>query len=204
MVGIVDYGMGNLMSVFNGVEMCGGEAEIIDDPKALLDVERVILPGVGAFKDCIANLREKGFVEVLNKIAFEQKKPIIGICLGMQAMARKSYEGGEFEGLGWFEGDVVRLTPSSPEFKVPHVGWNNIDKKEHPLFEGLPESPDVYFVHSFHMKCDSQEDIAATCDYGMTVTAAVAKGNIFASQFHPEKSQDYGLRIFENFLEWNP
>ena len=200
MIGIVDYGMGNLKSVFNAVEYCGGDVELCAFPEELEDKEKIILPGVGAFRDCMENLRNRGFVEVLNRIVLKEKRPILGICLGMQAMARKSFEFGEFEGLGWFEADVVRLSPSDSSLKVPQIGWNNISYKKHPMFEGLPESPDFYFVHSFYMKCDSENDVAATCDYGMTVTAAVAKDNIFATQFHPEKSQDYGLKMIENFI----
>jgi glutamine amidotransferase len=204
MVGIVDYGMGNIRSVFNAVEMSGGNVEICGSPEELADKDRIILPGVGAFKDCSAALRELGFAEALNRLVLSERKPILGICLGMQVMARKSYEGGEFDGLGWFEAEVVKIKPEDPALKVPQIGWNNITKKDHPLFEGLPESPDFYFVHSFHANCEKPDDIVAVCDYGMTITAAIAKDNIFASQFHPEKSQDYGLRIIENFLEWNP
>ena len=205
MIGIVDYGMGNLLSVLNAVEHLGFEAEICDEPYLLLSKERIILPGVGSFHDCMRNLSNKGFVEVLNEIVLVKKTPVLGICLGMQAMAKKSYEGGEFKGLGWFDADVVRITPNDPNLKVPQIGWNNITrKKKHPLFEGLPESPDLYFVHSFHMRCANPDDILAVCDYGSEVTAAVSKDNICATQFHPEKSQDHGLKILYNFLDWNP
>lgn len=204
-VGIADYGMGNLLSVFNAVEMCGGEAEICEDPERLLDADRIILPGVGAFGDCMRRLHEKAFIEVLNKIAFEQKKPVLGICLGMQAMAKKSYEFGEHEGLGWFNAEVVKIIPSDPKLKVPQIGWNDISyDKNNPMFKGLREAPDFYFVHSFYMKCENPGDVVATCEYGMSVTAAICKENIFATQFHPEKSQDYGLTVMENFLDWNP
>jgi glutamine amidotransferase len=204
-IGIVDYGVGNLWSVYNAVEMVGAEAKICQDPEALVAAERIILPGVGAFRDCAANLRQQGFVEALEEAVMRQGKPIFGICVGMQLMARRSFEGGEYEGLGWFEGDVVRLQPSDPTLRVPHIGWNNLTYRAgSPLFAGLPSSPDFYFVHSYFMHCDTDADIEATCDYSQVVTAAVCKDNIFASQFHPEKSQDHGLRLLENFVDWKP
>ncbi len=203
MIGIIDYGMGNLLSVFNSLEYLGAEAEIISDPVKIGSMERIIIPGVGAFGDCMRNLTEKGFVESLNEFALARKKPVLGICLGMQAMATRSFEGGEFKGLGWFDAEVVKIIPDDPKLKVPQIGWNNIiRKKEHPILTGIPESPDLYFVHSFHMRCNNREDLLAVCDYGGEVTAAVSKGNICATQFHPEKSQDYGLKILKNFLSW--
>jgi glutamine amidotransferase len=205
MIGIIDYGMGNLLSVFNAVEYLGFDAEICADPARLYLMEKIILPGVGAFGDCMKNLKGGGFKEVLNQLVLKEKKPILGICLGMQAMAKIGHEGGNFKGLGWFDAEVVRIEPSDPKLKVPQIGWNNVVwKKDHPVLKGLPESPDLYFVHSFHMKCKRTEDLLAVCDYGGEVTAAVAKDNICATQFHPEKSQDYGLKILENFLTWNP
>ena len=205
MTGIVDYGMGNLLSVSNAVEHLGFESVICDTPHKLLSVERIILPGVGAFQDCMKNLASRGLIEVLNDLVLVEKRPILGICLGMQAMATRSFEGGEFKGLGWFDADVVKIKPLDQKLKIPQIGWNNIvRKKDHPILKGLPESPDLYFVHSFHMSCKRREDLLAVCDYGGEVTAAVANANICATQFHPEKSQDYGLRILENFLRWNP
>jgi len=204
MIGIVDYGLGNILSVYHAIEMVGADVKVCVSPQDLEDVERIVLPGVGAFRDCMVNLIEKGFVETLEKAVFDQGKPILGICLGMQAMARRSFEGGEHQGLGWIEGDVVGLQPPDPSLRVPHIGWNDIQYRQgSPFFAGLPALPDFYFVHSFYMKCDNQDDVDATCDYGGTVTAAIRKNNIFATQFHPEKSQDYGLRILENFLKWN-
>ena len=205
MIGIVDYGMGNLLSVYHAVEMVGGEGKICTQPEEVDEVERIILPGVGAFGDCIANLKEKGFVDALEEAVFARGKPILGICLGMQAMARRGFEGGEHEGLGWFEADVELLQPSDPSLRVPHVGWNEVTyREENSLFAGLPPAPDLYFVHSYFMNCDRAEDVWATCDYGGQVTAAVQKDTMFATQFHPEKSQDYGLQVLDNFLTWNP
>lgn len=205
MVGIIDYGMGNLLSVYHAFEWAGAKVKICKDPIDLKDVHRIVLPGVGAFRDCMNHLKERNFVEGLHEAVFHKGKPIFGICLGMQAMARKSFEGGEFLGLGWFDADVVHLQPSVSSFRVPHVGWNEVKYiRESPLFSGLPVSPDFYFVHSYYMKCDNGVHVDAFCDYGGSVTAAVRKKNIFATQFHPEKSQDYGLKIIENFLKWNP
>jgi glutamine amidotransferase len=204
-VGIVDYGMGNLLSVYHAVEMAGGDARICSTPEELAHVQRIVLPGVGAYRDCITNLKKKNFVDALSEAVFLQGKPILGICLGMQVMARKSFEGGEHSGLGWFDADVVRLKPNDPSLRIPQIGWNDVAyKPDSILFAGHPESPDFYFVHSYYVVCDHSQDVHATCDYGGPVTAAIGKDNIFATQFHPEKSQDHGLRVLENFLKWSP
>jgi glutamine amidotransferase len=205
LIGIIDYGMGNLLSVYHALKMVGAEVKIFKHPDNLKHAARIVLPGVGAFRDCMENLRETGFVEALNEFVLRQGKPILGICLGMQAMSRRSFEGGEFQGLGWFDADVVRLQPNNSALRVPQIGWNEVNYlQESPLFSGLPISPDFYFVHSYFMKFDNCVNVDAFCDYGGIVTAAVRKKNIFATQFHPEKSQDYGLKIIENFLKWNP
>lgn len=202
-IGIVDYGMGNLRSVSNAFEMIGAIPFICPSPEALLDCDRLVLPGVGAFNDCMKNLKDKNFIDPLNELVLNKGKPVLGICLGMQAMAKKGFEGGETPGLGWFDAEVNRMKPADASLKVPQIGWNNLDfQNDHPLFEGLPSACEVYFVHSFHMNCQEGNNVVATCDYGMRVTAAVCKDNIFATQFHPEKSQDYGLKILENFLKW--
>ena len=200
MIAVVDYGMGNLLSVRNALDMLGVDAEICRNPGGLRDAGKIILPGVGAFRDCLHNLKTTGFAEALREEVLVRKKPILGICLGMQAMARRSFEYGEHEGLGWFDADVVRLTPADAKLRVPHVGWNQVSyQKGHALFRGLPETPDFYFVHSFYMKCRNATDVIATTDYGGPFTVAVANGNIFGTQFHPEKSQDFGLKVLENF-----
>jgi len=205
MIGIVDYGMGNLLSVYHALEMVGADVKMCKQPEALSDVERIVLPGVGAFRDCMTNLRQRGFAAALEESVLHQGKPIFGICLGMQIMARRSFEGGEHGGLGWFNADVVRLQPNKSSLRVPHVGWNEVTYcQDSPFFAGLPPAPDFYFVHSYYMTCDDESDIDATCDYGGTVTAAVRKNQLFATQFHPEKSQDYGLQVLENFLKWHP
>ncbi len=170
MVGIIDYGMGNLLSVLNALESVGAEAKVCDNPGDVAGFERVVLPGVGAFHDCIDNLRNKGFIDPLNAFALRAHKPVLGICLGMQAMARKSFEGGEYDGLGWFDADVVRIEPGDKSLRVPQIGWNNISYRESPLLSGLPREPDFYFVHSFHMKCNDGADVIATCGNAVSIT----------------------------------
>lgn len=205
MIGIVDYGMGNLLSVFHALESLGADVRICTGPAELRHCERIVLPGVGAFRDCMASLSRTGFTEALHETVRDGGRPFLGICLGMQAIAQRSFEGGEHEGLGWFDADVVRLTPDPADLRVPHVGWNDVRyRADAPCFAGLPGAPDLYFVHSYHMRCREESHVIATCDYGGPVTAAACHDNILATQFHPEKSQQYGLRLLENFLSWNP
>jgi len=204
-VGVIDYGMGNLFSIISALEFIGADVTICQTPDSLKKVDRIILPGVGAFKDCIDTIISSGFKDALTREVIEKGKPIYGICLGLQIMGQKSSEFGKHKGLGWIEGDVIQLKPDVHNLRVPHVGWNNVNYiEDSPLFADLPESPDFYFVHSFYLKCDQNQDVEATCDYGQTVTAAIKKNNIFASQFNPEKSQDFGLKVLENFLSWIP
>lgn len=206
MVGIVDYGMGNLMSVYNAFDYLGTDVVICKKPEDLDSVDRIVIPGVGAFKDCIAKLHSENFVNELNIQVLQKKKPTLGICLGMQVMAKISLEGGKYEGLGWFDAEVIKLHPQQElGLKIPNIGWNEISYiKSVPLFNNLPEVPDLYLVHSYYMACKEPENMVASYEYGHTVTAAVLKNNIFATQFHPEKSQDYGLSILENFIKWIP
>lgn len=205
MIGIVDYGSGNLLSVTNALAMIGAEARLCSTPAQLREAERIILPGVGAFGNCAKSLRERGFDEALDELAVGQQRPILGICVGMQLMARKSFEGGDHAGLGWLDAEVVRLVPSPETLRVPQIGWNDIEyRADCPLFSGLPLKTDLYFVHSYWMDCGDELDAAAWCDYGGRITAAVMRGNIAGTQFHPEKSQDIGLRILENFVRWKP
>lgn len=204
MIAVVDYGMGNLRSVANALGHLGADAVIAGDPHQLAEAERIILPGVGAFRDCIAHLRNRGFIDALEDEVRRKGKPFLGICLGLQALAARSFEDGEYRGLGWFAADVVRIRPASGRLRVPQIGWNSVTTKaDSPLFRGVPAGADFYFVHSYHMACDDA-DLDGWCDYGGRVTAAVRKGNIAATQFHPEKSQDFGLRVLENFLSWKP
>jgi glutamine amidotransferase len=207
MTGIVDYGIGNLLSVKNAVEYIGEDVETIDQPSDLEKADRIILPGVGAFGDCVENLNRRGFAGILHHLVHEKKKPIIGICVGMQMMAKFGHELGKHEGLGWFDGEVVKLNPNDKALRVPHVGWADVVyKPKSPLFGGLRGTPDFYFVHSFYMKCANEIEVDAYYDYGpdLKVTACVRKNNVFGTQFHPEKSQEHGLKILENFIKWTP
>ncbi len=148
MVGIIDYGMGNILSVRNAVEWLGYECTVCQSGDALVDVDHIVLPGVGAFRDCMLNLHRHGFVTALEKAVFQMKKPILGICLGMQVMARKSYENGVHEGLGWLDAEVIRLEPDDSSLRIPHIGWNEVSfVSKSPFFERLPQIPDFYFVH---------------------------------------------------------
>lgn len=205
MVGIVDYGMGNLLSVYNALDYLGADVTLCRHPEDLSTVDRIIIPGVGAFKDCIERINNSGFSDALNQEVIKKAKPTLGICLGMQVMGKRSFEGGEFEGLGWFDADIVKLTPFDSKLRIPNIGWNTIKyNKEVSLFKGLPAEPDFYLVHSYYVKVNEIKDIVATYDYTLDVTASILKDNIFATQFHPEKSQEFGLKILENFIDWKP
>jgi glutamine amidotransferase len=199
-IGVVDTGIGNLGSVLRALEAAGGEPSPCGDPERLRDAERIVLPGVGSFPDGMRALRARGFDVALER-AREAGKPILGICLGMQLMAARGFEGEATEGLGWFQGEVVRLEPKG--LRVPHVGWNETRaERGSPLFEGLPEAPDFYYVHSFHVRGGEPGAVDASCDYGGRFAAALRRQNVAATQFHPEKSQDHGLRLLANFLRW--
>lgn len=202
MIVIVDYGMGNVRSLMNAFDFLGHDAEVSRDPADFATADRIILPGVGAFGDAIAALRALDLESPLNDQVLGAKKPVLGVCLGMQLMAKASHEHGTHQGLGWLDADVVPMI-STPEAKVPQVGWNRLDiHRGDWLFKGLPtKGNDVYFVHSLHMVCKNPEDVLATTDHAQSVTAAVARDNITATQFHPEKSQDNGLQILQNWLE---
>lgn len=206
MINIIDYEMGNLRSVEKAFESMGFEARVSADPSDIGTADKVVLPGVGAFRDCIDNLRKGGFVEpLLDHIRAGQ--PLLGICVGMQMLFDESEEFGRHQGLGLIPGKVVRfpsgMTEGGERLKVPHMGWNNISlKSESPLFAGIAEGSFVYFVHSYYCAAENQDDIAATCRYGdVEFSASIWHDNIMATQFHPEKSQDIGLDIFKNFGE---
>ena len=209
-VAIIDYGMGNVRSVKNAVEYCGFDVAITADAKAIDDASHVILPGVGAFGDAMGNLQRAGLVEVLDAKVRAKGKPILGICLGMQVLAKSSTEHAEpgraYEGLGWFDAEVVRINPNGHKLKIPHMGWNNLAKRrEHPVLAKLSEKNlNFYFVHSYQMRCRQKEDVIATAEYGEPITAIVGHDHVVATQFHPEKSQDSGIELLKNFLGWNP
>jgi glutamine amidotransferase len=200
-IAIIDYGMGNVRSLMNAFEYVGEDAVVTRDLEELEAADRLVLPGVGAFGDAMAAIRANGLQDPLTRLAMEVKKPILGVCLGMQLFARTSLEHGEHEGLGWLDAEVRPLEVQSPA-KVPHVGWNELhfDAGDW-LFQGIPAGQtDFYFVHSFHMVCNDPSDRAATTAYGGEVTAAVRRGNLVAAQFHPEKSQDNGLQMLQNWV----
>lgn len=207
MIAIIDYGMGNLRSVQKGFEKVGAEAVVTADPRVVLEAERVVLPGVGAFRDCMHNLEQGGFVEPLLKVITEGR-PFLGICVGMQMLFTDSVEFGLYRGLNVIPGHVLRfpddMREANENLKVPQMGWNQLRfKRRPPAFDGVAEGANVYFVHSYYVKPDSNDVIATTTDYGFEFCSSVWKDNIVATQFHPEKSQDVGLRILKNFAEFN-
>jgi imidazole glycerol-phosphate synthase subunit HisH len=203
---IVDYGMGNLKSVLNAFLHLGDEAIISTDPNQLDEAERIVIPGVGAFEKCINNLNASAFVDALKYNVLQKAKPTLGICVGMQIMATQGLENGTWQGLNWFNASVEKISDCNGTFRVPNIGWNDvkINQIAHPVLRNLPKDLVLYFVHSYHMICKDENDVAMTYSYGETITAAIAKDNIFATQFHPEKSQDAGIQIIDNFLSWKP
>jgi len=195
MIAIIDYGMGNLRSVQKAFEYLGNKAVITQQPSEIQKADKVVLPGVGAFRDAMQTIKQKGIDKVLYDVV-EQKKPLLGICLGMQMFFEKSYEYGEHKGLGILQGEIVKLPEN---VKIPHMGWNSLNiKKKNPLFEGLSQEPYVYFVHSYHLNTEA-DIVSATTYYGKEIQVAAQKENVFALQFHPEKSGDVGLNILQNF-----
>ncbi len=201
MVGIIDYGVGNLFSVCSSLDKIGESARVVKTEKEIEASDRIILPGVGAFGDAASKLRASGLDKVIIREA-ENGKPLMGICLGMQLLFDKSYEYGEHEGLGLIPGNVIAFEGKiPPELKIPHIGWNSLRFKcNSPLFRYINDGDFVYFVHSY-FAADCLNNTIATAEYGVDVTAAVAKDNIFGCQFHPEKSGDVGLKILKGFCE---
>ncbi|MGJ0302811.1 imidazole glycerol phosphate synthase subunit HisH [Aliarcobacter cryaerophilus] len=198
--------MGNLRSVQKAFEKVGCDAIISNDIGTIQNADKLVLPGVGAFKDGMKYLKELNLIEILNKKVVEEKTPLLGICLGMQLLAKKSYENGETLGLGWIDAEVVKFdfTESDKKLKIPHVGWNNVNyKNENLLFKNIPSGSDFYFVHSYHFKTLNKSTISSVTDYGFDFVSSINKDNIFAFQFHPEKSQTVGLKLIENFVNLN-
>jgi imidazole glycerol-phosphate synthase subunit HisH len=214
-VAIIDYGSGNLRSAAKAFERAARESgytgaiRVTADPKAVLAAERIVLPGVGAFADCMNGLKAlPGMIAALTQAVRNDRKPFLGICVGMQLLATRGLEHGTHDGLGWLPGEVRRMAPSDTMLKIPHMGWNELTMRASsdakPLFEGISAGAHAYFVHSYHFVPNDQSAIAATTDYGGLLVAAVAQGNIAGTQFHPEKSQEAGLRLIANFLRWTP
>jgi imidazole glycerol-phosphate synthase subunit HisH len=201
MILIVNYGMGNLNSVKRKLSRLGTDALISDNPSDIIKADKLILPGVGHFRKAVENLKHMNLWEPLHESVLVMKRPILGICLGMQLMASHSQEG-DSEGLGWFDADVVKFdVKDCLTHKIPHTGWNQIIKtKESLLMNDIPDLSEFYFVHSFHMKCNNPEDILNETEYEYRFTSAVEKDNIFGVQYHPEKSHDIGEVLLRNFL----
>ena len=211
-VGIIDYGSGNIRSVYKSFEKAALlldsdiEIVIIDNIKKLRRVDKIVLPGVGAFADCMQGLKNiNGLIELLNTMVLKESKTFLGICVGMQLLANYSNEYVHTEGLSWIEGEVSPIEKVKPEMKIPHMGWNSINfNKNHPIFNEIKEEEDFYFVHSYKINIKNNDFILAKTQYGSDITAVILKNNIIGTQFHPEKSQSAGIQFIKNFLEWTP
>ncbi len=201
MVAVIDYGVSNLKSVVNALEFLGAEVFIAKKAGDLKKAERIILPGVGTFSEGMGNLKKMKLIEPLKQEVIKNKKPFLGICLGMQLLADSGCEGETIKGLGWIKGKVKKFEINN--LKVPHTGWDDLEiKKWSYLFRGIEEDKNFYFVHSYYFDAEEKNVISATCEYGKKFPAALQKENIFAAQFHPEKSQQNGLKILENYLSF--
>jgi len=198
---IVNYGMGNLRSVYNAIRLLDYEVEVSAEPLVISDADILILPGVGSFGQAITNIREMGLFDVLDDHVRRDGKPFLGICLGMQLATRYSSEGGQHRGFEWIDGEVTSLSQRPQSERVPHVGWNTLDVVNNsPLTDGIKPHTSYYFDHSYEVRCEANA-ISAVCDYGAPVVAALRKDNFFATQFHPEKSQTSGLRMLRRFFD---
>ncbi len=199
---IIDYNMGNLRSVEKAFERVGGDVTISSDHNIIKSASKIVLPGVGSFNDGMKQLNKLGLVDILNSEVIENKKPFLGICLGMQLVSKVGYENGETYGLGWIDAEVIKFDFSNlkQKLKIPHIGWNSVVyNKSNPLFNEIKDNSDFYFVHSYHF--NTNEDIVTSrTDYGTDFISSIYKDNIFAFQFHPEKSQSVGLKLIENFI----
>ena len=199
MIAIIDYDAGNIKSVEKALHYLGEETTVTRDPQTLLNADKVILPGVGSFGQAMENLHTYGLVPVIHEIV-EKKTPFLGICLGLQLLYKTSEESPGATGLGILDGEILRI-PDAPDLKVPQIGWNSLDiTPGAKLFAGVEEHPYVYFVHSYYLKSKDEADVAARTHYSVEIHASVEKGNVFACQFHPEKSSTVGLKILDNFI----
>lgn len=199
-VALLDYGMGNLHSAAKALETVGARVDVTNDPKLIAQADKIVFPGVGAMRDCIQGMRDAGIDEVVKNAAFN--KPVMAICVGMQALMSRSEENGDTEALNIFEGTVKHFPKT--KLKVPHMGWNQVQQRdpEHALWQGIPQDSRFYFVHSFYVEPQDSALVAAECDYVLPFCAAILKDNLFATQFHPEKSHTAGLQLLKNFVEW--
>ena len=209
-IAIIDYGSGNLRSAAKALEAANKSVNtnskivITSDPDVIKKANKVILPGQGSFRDCYLGIKKiNGLIDTLNDFVLVQKKPIFGICVGMQLFAKIGYESEETKGFGWIDGVVKKINNINKTLKLPHMGWNQIEfKKDFLLFSGIENKSHMYFVHSYEFLTKQKDCIVATTNYGNSIIVAVAKDNIFGTQFHPEKSQKDGLKLLENFLKW--
>lgn len=200
MIAIIDYDAGNIKSVEKALQKLGQEVVITRDAETILRADKVILPGVGAFGDAMENLKKYNLDQVIHQVV-EKKIPFLGICLGLQLLFERSDESKGVSGLGILKGEILRI-PDQDDIKIPHMGWNSLHfQNDGRLFQGLDENAYVYFVHSYYLKAEDEEIVKATTEYGTHIHASVEKGNVFACQFHPEKSSDVGLHILKNFVE---
>ena len=199
MIAILDYDAGNIKSVEKAVQLLGQEVTITRDRREVLNADKVILPGVGAFGDAMGKIRQYGLYEVIHEVV-EQGTPFLGICLGLQLLFERSEESPGVEGLGILKGEILRI-PETPGLKIPHMGWNSLEFRNNGrLFENLPEESYVYFVHSYYLRAADEKIVTAVTEYGTQIHASVEQGNVFACQFHPEKSSDVGIQILKNFV----
>lgn len=201
-IAIVNYGMGNIDSLCRAIRDCRANPTVTDNPDDFYAADAIILPGVGAFGDGMANLHSKGLAEVLTRAVFDKEIPTLGICLGMQLLCETGTENGIAQGLGWIPGKVQRFVPTEQKERIPHVGWNEVyPTGECPLFKGIEPGKDFYFVHSYHFEAEP-EYVRARTPYCGQFTSVVQRDNLFGVQFHPEKSQQVGAKLLENFLAW--
>ncbi|MEM8827465.1 MAG: imidazole glycerol phosphate synthase subunit HisH [Pseudomonadota bacterium] len=212
-IAVIDYGAGNLRSVAKAVETVakdadqGGQVIVTNSAEAVRGADRIILPGVGAFGQCATALRDvPDMIETLTERVMDGGVPFLGICVGMQLMARRGEEHGAHQGLGWIPGRVVKLDPDDPNLKIPHMGWSPVSMKlaglRHPAIGRLEDNGEAYFVHSYHFEPKDHADLLATSDYGGPLTSVIGRANMLGTQFHPEKSQHYGLAFLRAFLDW--
>ena len=209
---VIDYGSGNLKSAAKALEAAADNINlsskivVSSNPKIIEQSDKIVLPGQGSFRDCYSGIKKiPGLNESLNKFVLEKKKPILGICVGMQLFAKIGYESQQTEGIGWIDAEVRKINNMNKKIKLPHMGWNEIElKKDCFLFSNIKNKSHMYFIHSYEFMTKQKDFVVATTDYGNSITASVVKENIVGTQFHPEKSQKNGLIILENFLKWKP